>query len=63
MTLITHFAGRWGPVVIEDRAYIGSRVTTLPCVKVGAGAVVASAAAVTRDVEPWTVVEGCLHDS
>jgi acetyltransferase-like isoleucine patch superfamily enzyme len=53
-----NFAGRWGPVIIEDRAYIGSRVIILPSVKVGAGAVVSSGAVVTRDVEPWTIVGG-----
>jgi acetyltransferase-like isoleucine patch superfamily enzyme len=54
----TYFAGRGSPVIIEDRAFIGSRVTILPSVRVGAGAVVASGAVVTRDVEPWTVVGG-----
>ena len=47
-----------GPVFIEDRVYIGSRVTILPNVRVGVGAVVASGAVVTKNVEPWTVVGG-----
>jgi maltose O-acetyltransferase len=47
-----------GSVFIEDRVYIGSRVTILPNVRVGVGAVIASGAVVTRNVEPWTVVGG-----
>jgi len=52
------FEGTGGPVHIHDRVYIGARVTILPGVKVGEGAVVASGAVVTRDVEPWTMVGG-----
>lgn len=47
-----------GPIVIEDYAYIGSRVTILPGVRVGYGAVVASGAVVTRDVPPYHMVGG-----
>jgi putative colanic acid biosynthesis acetyltransferase WcaF len=47
-----------GPVVIEDYAYIGTRVTILPGVRVGRGAVVASGAVVTRDVPPFMLVGG-----
>lgn len=47
-----------GPVVIDDYVVIGSRVTILPGVHVGRGAVLASGAVVTRDVEPYTVVGG-----
>jgi maltose O-acetyltransferase len=46
------------PVVIEDYAYIGTRVTLLPGVRVGEGAVVASGAVVTKDVPPYTLVGG-----
>lgn len=46
------------PVIIEDGAWIGARVTLLPGVRVGAGAVVASGAVVTRDVLPNTLVGG-----
>jgi acetyltransferase-like isoleucine patch superfamily enzyme len=52
------FSGTGGPVTICDWVYIGSRVTVLPSVKIGEGAVVASCAVVTKDVEPWTVVGG-----
>jgi maltose O-acetyltransferase len=38
--------------------YTGARVTILPNIKIGEGAVVAAGAVVTRDVEPWTVVGG-----
>ena len=46
------------PVFIEDWSYIGTRVTILPGVKIGKGAVVASGAVVTKNVEPWTMVGG-----
>lgn len=46
------------PVVIDDYVVIGTRVTILPGVHVGKGAVVASGAVVTRDVAPYTVVGG-----
>jgi maltose O-acetyltransferase len=47
-----------GPVVIEDYAYLGTRVTVLPGVTIGHGAVVASGAVVTRDVPPYMLVGG-----
>lgn len=46
------------PVVIDDYVVIGTRVTILPGVHIGRGAVVASGAVVTRDVAPYTVVGG-----
>jgi maltose O-acetyltransferase len=53
-----HFGETGGPVVIEDYAYVGTRVTVLPGVRIGAGAVVASGAVVTADVPPYTLVGG-----
>ncbi len=47
-----------GPVVIDDYAYIGTRVTILPGVTIGYGAVVASGAVVTKDVPPYMLVGG-----
>lgn len=52
------FEGVGAPVYIEDCAYIGTRVTILPGVRIKEGAVVASGAVVTRDVEAWTMVGG-----
>jgi len=52
------FGGSGGPVVIHDWAYIGTRVTILPGITIGEGAVVASGAVVTKDVAPWTMVGG-----
>lgn len=52
------FAVRGEPVVIDDYVVIGSRVTILPGVHVGKGAVVASGAVVTKDVPPFDVVGG-----
>lgn len=46
------------PVAIDDYVVIGTRVTILPGVHIGKGAVVASGAVVTHDVAPYTVVGG-----
>ena len=43
---------------IDDYAWICSRAILLPGVHIGKGAVVASGAVVTKDVEPFTVVAG-----
>ncbi|MHC4831075.1 MAG: acyltransferase [Planctomycetota bacterium] len=45
-------------IIVGDRAWIGSRVTILPGVHIGEGAVVAAGAVVARDVEPFAVVGG-----
>jgi acetyltransferase-like isoleucine patch superfamily enzyme len=47
-----------GPVVIEDYVYVGSRVTILPNVTIGRGAVVATGAVVIKDVAPFDIVGG-----
>ena len=52
------FESTEGPVHIADWVYIGSRVIILPNIRVGEGAVVASGAVVTKNVEPYTVVGG-----
>jgi maltose O-acetyltransferase len=52
------FAEIGAPVVLDDYVVIGSRVTILPGVHIGKGAVVASGAMVTKDVAPYTVVGG-----
>ncbi len=46
------------PVVIGHHAYLGTRVTVLPGVVIGEGAVVASGAVVTGDVPEFTIVGG-----
>jgi maltose O-acetyltransferase len=45
-------------VAIEDHVWIASRVTILPGVRIGRGAVVASGAVVTKDVPPMAIVGG-----
>lgn len=52
------FCGKGAPVEIGEFAWICSRSIILPGVKVGKGAVVASGAIVTKDVEPYTIVGG-----
>lgn len=53
-----HFAEIGAPVVIDDYVVIGTRVTILPGVHIGKGAVIASGAVVTKDVEPYSVMGG-----
>ncbi len=47
-----------GDVIIEDFVWIASRVTILPGVKIGKGAVVACGAVVTKDVPSLSIVGG-----
>jgi maltose O-acetyltransferase len=46
------------PIGVGDGAWLGSYVTVLPGVEIGAGAVVATGAVVTRDVAPNMLVAG-----
>lgn len=46
------------PVIIDDRAWIGSHAIILHSVHIGEGAVVAAGAVVTKDVPPYTIVAG-----
>lgn len=46
------------PVVIDERAWIGSHTIILHSVHIGEGAVVAAGAVVTHDVEPFSIVAG-----
>ncbi len=43
------------PIVIEDGAWIGTRATIMPGVRVGRGAIIASGEVVYRDVPPNTI--------
>lgn len=45
-------------VEIEDYSWVCSRAIILPGVRIGKGAVVASGAVVTKNVEPYTIVGG-----
>lgn len=46
------------PVVIEDDVWVGAKASIMPGVRIGRGAVVGTAAVVTRDVPPFSVVAG-----
>lgn len=46
------------PVVIDDDVWIGDKVTILPGVHIGRGAVIGAAAVVTKDVAPFAIVGG-----
>jgi maltose O-acetyltransferase len=52
------FTETGAPVVIDDYVVIGSRVTILPGVHIGKGAVIATGAVVTKDVGEYEVVGG-----
>lgn len=45
-------------VVVEDYVWLASRVTVLPGVHIGRGAVVAACAVVSKDVPPLAIVAG-----
>lgn len=47
-----------GPVMIEDHVWIATRVTILPGVTIGRGAVVACGSVVTKDVPAMAIVAG-----
>lgn len=47
-----------GTVWVGDYVYIGSRATILPGVRIGQGAVVATGAVVTRNVDEYSIVGG-----
>lgn len=51
-------ATKGADVIIEDYVWIASRVTILPGVKIGKGAVVAACSLVNKDVEPMSIVAG-----
>ena len=46
------------PIEIGDSAWVCSRATVLPGVKVGAGAIIAAGSIVAKDVERWSIVAG-----
>lgn len=52
------FASTKGRIFIDDYAWLSSRVTVLPNVNIGKGAVVAAGAVVVKDVSPFTIVGG-----
>lgn len=48
----------YGPVIINDRVWIGPNVVILHDVTIGEGAVIGAGAIVTKDVPPYTLVAG-----
>ncbi len=46
------------PVLIDDGCWIGSRVTILPGVHIGHGAIIGACAVVTKDIPPYAIVCG-----
>jgi maltose O-acetyltransferase len=52
------FASVGGPVVVEDRVFVGARAIILPGITLGLGSAVGAGSVVTRDVEPYAIVAG-----
>jgi acetyltransferase-like isoleucine patch superfamily enzyme len=52
------FSGRTSPVVIEDRAFVGTRAIILRGVTIGKAGVVAAGAVVTKNVLDFEIVAG-----
>ncbi len=46
------------PIVLESDVWIGAKVSILPGVRIGRGAIVAANSLVNEDVEPFTIVRG-----
>ena len=46
------------PIIINDDVWIGANVTILPGVHVGVKSIIAAGAIVTKDVEPYSIVDG-----
>ncbi len=53
-----YHATKGAEVYIEEYVWIASRVTILPGVRIGRGAVVATGSVVTKNVPPMTIVAG-----
>lgn len=47
-----------GDTIIGNDVWIGTNVTIMPGIKIGDGAIIATNATVTKDVEPYAIVGG-----
>lgn len=54
----SYFRTEGGSIIIEDRVWLGPRVTVLPNIVIGEGAVIGGGALVTKDVEPYCLYAG-----
>ena len=52
------YVREYGNITIGNDVWIGTRVIIMPDVSIGDGAIIASGAVVTKDVEPYSVVGG-----
>lgn len=49
---------KFSPVQVEDDVWIGARVTILPGIKIGKGAIIGAGAVVTKNVPPYAICGG-----
>ena len=48
----------YGPVIIEEYAFVGLNCVILPGVRIGRGAVIGAGSVVTKDIPPYTIAIG-----
>lgn len=54
----TEYPPSKGDMVIGNDVWIGNSVTIMPGIKIGDGAILATNAVITKDIEPYTIVGG-----
>ena len=55
---MTGILSQKGPVVIGNNVWLADKVSVMPGVTIGDGAIVAANAVVTKDVPPYALVAG-----
>ena len=48
----------YGPVIIEEYAFVGLNCVVLPGVRIGRGAIIGAGSVVTKDIPPYTIAVG-----
>lgn len=52
------YPSKFGPIVVEDKAWLAWRVSVLPGVKIGTGSIISSDACVTKDIPSLALAAG-----
>ena len=48
----------YGPVIVEEYAFVGMNCVVLPGIRIGRGAIVGAGSVVTKDIPPYTIAVG-----